>query len=191
MTEHKAPGIDIDAILAEARLPERSVQLCLRGDLQARFEDLEDALEAAQQEPHTESLASSSRGSAVQVAREIEALRGEMLASTLSVTLRALPHREYRSLVAKHPARRDEDGHMIPDDVGLGLNEETFPSALILACWVEPAITESKIRTIIDEKLSNRQFLQLAEAAIEANRGDVDIPFSSAASKVIQTSSGE
>ena len=45
--------------------------------------------------------------------------------------------------------------------------------------------------TLLDEKLSDRQYNDLANLAWMVNRGDVDVPFSYAASRNRQSSSPE
>lgn len=179
--------VDVDALLAQARRPEKTVSLCLRGDLQAEFERL-DVEHAKAVSSATDSLAGNG---ALAIAQEMEALRDQMAESTLTVTLRALPRAEYSALVLAHPERRDEAGDPFPVDRDNGFNVETFYPALIRACVVDPELTETQWSTLLDETLSDRQFDELAYAAVGVNRGPVSVPFSPAASRTLRTSGRE
>lgn len=166
--------VDLDALLAQARLPERTVALCLRGDLQARFEELERQLAAAQAQP-AEKLTDAGR--ARQLAEQMEALRGEMSDSTMVFTLRALPRSGWISLLTAHPAKDKEDE----------FDAETLEPALIRASIVDPVLTDEQWARL-DETLTSAQYGELSGTAWELNRRPVDVPFSPAASRMLQAS---
>jgi hypothetical protein len=182
------PDLDIDAWIDGAQPPERTIALCTRGDLVARFEELERELEVAR-EAQGDSLASGGR--AREIAEEMEALRVAMRASTKTVVLRALvPRKRWQALGEQHPPRRDEDGNVLAEDRRVGVNNDTFWDPAIRACWASPALTKAQLTKLLDV-LSNNQYDTLAALVLEVNMGDVDIPFSPAASRLIQTSSSE
>jgi hypothetical protein len=180
-------GADVLAIIDAAQRPRRSIALCLRGDLVSEYEDLDRQREEAEKTDTGDSLASGS-GTAVIVAR-MDALREEMKASTIVVAMEAIPRREFLKLCSLHPVRRDEDGTPNRDDVGLGVNVETIWGPLIRACWADPVVDKPRLTKLLDDKLSDSQFTQLANLAWLVNRGDVDIPFSYAASRTRQRNS--
>lgn len=187
-TNGAVPDLDIDAIIDSAQLAERTIALCLRGDLQARFEELDREREVAD-EARGDSLASGGR--AREIAEQMEALRAQMRASTISVVLRALPRKKWQALCEQHPPRRDEDGNVLVEDRASGVNNETFWDPAIRACWVSPTLTPARMKRLLDEALSNRQYDLLATLAYTVNNGDVDIPFSPAASRLIRSSESE
>jgi hypothetical protein len=173
--------MDITEALAGARLPEKTVPICLRGDLQARFEELERQLVAAQRDT-SDSLAAGSRPR--ELAEQIEALRREMADHTVTFTLRAVPRRAWTKLVADHPPREDNQVDRV-----LGVNEETFISVLIREATVDPELTDDQW-DLLDEKLTEFQWQKLFNAAWSLNARDVDVPFSHAASTILRATAG-
>jgi hypothetical protein len=177
--------MDLDAfdkLLEQSRLPEATIPLCLRGDLQAQWEELDHRLTALYSDA-SRKLAGASAEEA-ELARRIQELEQEMRDSTLTLRLRALERPEWLELVADHPPREDDKG-----DRMLGFNQKTFFDALVLACLVEPELDEERLSKLMD-KLTDAQFQKLTEAAWGLNRRDVDVPFSSTASHIMTTSAG-
>lgn len=172
-----------DDWLAAARPAERTVQLCLRGDLQAEFEELDRQLESARK-AQPDSLAGGTE--VVVLSQKIEAVRERMQAATVTFRLRALPRRRWRQLMAEHPPRRTDDGKPVETDV-IGVNAETFFDPLVRECTVEPQLTEEQWVRLLDEVLSDRQFDLLMGTAWALNRHDVAVPTSRAASRILQS----
>lgn len=174
--------MDLKTMLAAAHLPERTVPVCLRGDLAAEHEELERRLDEANRRP-AESLAGNGAG---ELADRLEELEAEMRAATVTFRLRALPKPVWRALLAAHPPRQDDDGNPIAEDTAIGINMETFWDAMIRACLVDPMVDDETWDMMAgpDGKLTDRQLGQLADAAWAANRGDVSVPFSRAASQM-------
>lgn len=178
--------MDFDALLDQARPVERTVPLCLRGDLVAEFEALERELAKAQAKANDSLAGSGASG----IAARMEALREQMADSTVEFRLRGLPRPKYRALTAAHPPRQLADGKVHPQDENDGLNVDTFYDALIRACLVGPVLSEAQLTRLLDEALSDRQFEQLAIGAVACCRGSVDVPFSFAASKLTGSGNG-
>lgn len=172
--------IDIKAMLSDAKLPERTVPICLRGDLVAQLEELERQLEDANRRPSNNSLEGNGVGDLVD---RIEALQDEMRASTVTFRLRALPKPKWRALVAKYPPRQDSDGNPNLADLQVGANLEELLDATIRACLVEPEIDDEAWELMAGEdgRLTDKQLGALSDAAWAVNRGDVSVPFSRAA----------
>jgi hypothetical protein len=170
------------AMLAEAKLPERTVQICLRGDLVADHEAAERELEQAQRNP-ANSLAGSG---AAEIAERIEALELEMREHTYDFRLRALPRHTFRALQVGHPPRDGEK-----QDAGFGVNAETFFPALIRATVVDPELDDAEWTDLLDTRLTDYQFQELALGAWMLNAREVDIPFSRAASRLKRATADE
>lgn len=164
---------NLDAALAAAQLPERTVSLCLAGHLQARFEDLERQLKAAQDSPARKLTDVGPQA----IAEQMEALRGEMAESTVVFTLRGLPRKQWHALVAQHPS----------DDPTMAYDAETLGPALVRASVIDPKVSEEQWARL-DEKLTDGQWSQLTDTAWNLNRRAVDVPFSLAASQMLRTS---
>lgn len=167
--------VDLDALLAQARLPERTVALCLRGDLQAKFEELERQLTATQAKPGEKM---TDGGQARKLAEQMETLRGEMADSTVTFTLRALSRSRWAALMAEHPA---------PDDSNMAVDLDALYPALVRECIVEPEMTGERWKKL-DGLLTSGQFEELSDAAMALCRRPVDVPFSPAASRMLATS---
>jgi hypothetical protein len=169
---------DFRALLADAKLPEKTVPTCLRGDLVAAHEAAETELDAASRATG-DSLAGNGAGA---IAERIEALETQMRDSTYPFRFRALPKPRWRALCGEHPPRRGDDGEVVDTD-RIGVNAETFYDAIIRACLVDPQLTDDEWAQL-QNALTDRQYDELAEAAWGVNRREVDIPFSLAASRM-------
>lgn len=179
---------DINRLLDEAKPAEKTFSVCTRQDLVAEHEALAAEFEKARREPSTDSL--SSGGKTRVLAEQLEALEAQMTASTIRLRLRVLPRKAFRKLVAQHPPRKDEVGNAHAED-SLGVNTQTFWDPLIRASIVAPQLDKDRLNRLLDEVLSDRQYEELASACWGLNRWEVDIPFSSAASRLRQSSTPE
>lgn len=165
---------DLSKLLAQARLPERTVELCTRGDLQAQFEDLERQLAEAERNPGTKLTDVGPRV----IAEQIEDLRTEMREATIPLTLRALPRKVWAALLAKHPA---------PKDSNLAFDIDTLGPELMRVSIVDPEMDEEQWAQL-DAVLTDAQFEEITDTAFALNRRAVDVPFSHAASRTLRTS---
>ncbi|GIE30179.1 hypothetical protein Ait01nite_032240 [Actinoplanes italicus] len=180
--------------IAKARLPERTVQLCLNGDLVAEHEEAERELEQAQRNPGN-SLAGNG---AAAIAERIEALEAEMRESTETFVLRALPQKKnprddrptWRELLERHPPRRGDDGEIIEADKSILLDTSTFYEDMIRVCTVSPEMDEDDWEKLFGV-ISSSQYQDLHMAAWLLNRGDINIPFSLAASRMRRATADE
>lgn len=195
---------DISEILASAKLPEDTVEICLRADLVAEHERLDRELQERLEQP-LQKLGGDPRRA--ELAAQIVAIEEQMRESTITIRLRAIPKRRWRQLVMEHPPRLDEDGTRIPADFR-GVNSDTFYDPMIRASVVEPELTDEQWTHLLghtapeaealeaagkggeveDGVLTSRQHDRLFAAAWDLNRDDVVIPFSSAASQLIPNS---
>lgn len=173
--------MDIDAMLAGAKLPEETVPLCLRPDLRDRWHDLNNQLLGARSERKT--MAPTAREH--ELAREIKALEAEISENTLTVRLRGLKHEPWAKLMAEHPPRLDK-----PGDQQSGMNIDTFIPALVRAEIVEPELSEAQFDKLIDV-ITQAQWDDLANAAYSLGRGDRSRPVFSQAASLLIPDSGE
>lgn len=169
---------ELSALLGSAALPERTVEVCLRGDLQAEVEELSRELQQARNGATT----LADRGDLRKLAEQIEKTREAMLESTVVFRLRGLNRTAYSNLLAAHPPR---DGHT--GDSAAGFDVDAFFPALIRACITEPDLTDEQWTHLL-EVLSSGQFDSLYDAALAVCRRKVDVPFSFAASATLLAS---
>lgn len=175
--------------IANAKLPELTVPICLRGDLVAEIEQLDRELVNAGSSP---SSGMEDGARLRELAERIEALRDEMREDDNNHTfvLRALPARDYRALKAQHPPRVDGEGDVVAEDRVLGANIDTLAEPLLRACCVDPVLDDATWRSL-EPVLSDGQYDQLANAALLVNQGAVTVPFSRAASRVMRSTEPE
>jgi hypothetical protein len=89
------------AMLAEAKLPEDVVPTCLRGDLAAEHEQLNEQLERLE-EAAVDSLAGNG---GAELGEQIRELEQQMRDCTYPIKLRALPRPDFRAFLAEFPPR--------------------------------------------------------------------------------------
>lgn len=176
---------DIHALLGEATRAERTVNLCLRGDLQAEWDELRTRFDELGDAPASRMVDGAQRRRLAQQMADVEE---RMRAATVPFRLRALPRREWQALTREHRYRTGPDGKVLPEDAML-VNSETFFEPLVRACVVEPELSDDEWTVLLEDKLTDRQFDVLAAAAWGINRKDVDVPFSSAASRILRSDS--
>lgn len=161
-------------ILEQARRPEDTVELCLRGDLVAQFHALERQLVDA---PRVgQSLSEASPASLL--AAQITALREQMDDAKVTFHLRAMPPREWSDYDATQPAKLDDETDKQHRDRFFAWIVE-----LVSRCLIEPELTPEQVVEVVDV-LSPHQWNQLAERAWTLNTGVVSVPFSAAASAI-------
>jgi hypothetical protein len=157
--------IDLDGLIGAARLPERTYQLCLRGDLQAAYEQAQrDAAAVGAKD----SLAATEASAAVVLA----GLREQMREATVTLTMRALPRRQWQELLHQHPARPDDHFDMLAQ-----YNRDTFFPAAIKACIVDPSMSDGQWEQM-QHVITDGQFGALHEIVVALNMRPVSIPLS-------------
>ncbi|MFG1659085.1 hypothetical protein ACGFIY_21390 [Micromonospora chersina] len=175
-------------MLAAAKLPERTVWICLRGDLVAEFEGLERHLGEVLRVPSN----SAEGDGAGPIAERMEQLRAEMREHTYPFRLRAMKRPRWHQFCNEHPPRKDdESGEILPTDRVRLVNVETFFPALVRESVIDPTLDDSEWTTLLDDALTDHQFGELAQAAWDLNREGVDIPFSPAAFRMTRDTGAE
>ncbi|RSN65415.1 hypothetical protein DMH01_03290 [Amycolatopsis sp. WAC 04182] len=169
---------EFDALLEKAKRPEKDVDLCLRGDLQAEWERLDAQLA----EPSTDTATLAVSKEQREIAKQVVALQEEMKDATLTLRLRALERHAWKKLRADHPPR-DKDPH----DRVMGINNDTFWDALVYVSLVSPKLDAERVARLLDS-LTVSQFDKLTTATWNLNQEDVSVPFSSTASRIAPSS---
>lgn len=173
--------VDVDELIARAKPRETTAQVCLAGDLNARHEQLTRELAAASDSAWIpDSL--SAENPRLATAEQITAIEREMAEQLHTFRFRALPQSKFRELQRAHPARDDA----APREALF--NADTFPSALIAACCVDPEFPSvAKVQELFD-RLGQGAFDTAFSAAWLANTGGGDVPKSVLASATIRSS---
>lgn len=173
----------IDDLIAQARLPERTVPICVRGDLVAELEELDRQYAAAPEAGNDVRLTSGAERR--RIAERAAAVKEQMAAATIVFRLRAMDRNDWDDLLKAHPPREGD-----AEDKENGYDTSTFPNALIKASAVEPELTDERWAAL-EPKLAPVEWSRLGAAALNLNMRSVNIPFSRAASQATQTSSTE
>jgi hypothetical protein len=178
-------SVDLKSKLATAKRPERTVEVCLRGDLQAEFEELDrQARELLDAAPADGRLVGNPERK--RLADEIERLRAEMRESMVVFRLRALPRGRYTALMADHPPVDGNDR-----DRQLGYNPDAFFPDVVLKSIVEPEDIDADTWDALLDALTDHQFDEFVAAVTLLNHRRVDVPFSKAASLLTRPSEPE
>lgn len=174
MTEPEELGFD--QLLEQAQLPEDTVDICLRGDLVAKYNTLHQQLVAIPDpQPGSESLAGNSTKADLQA--QIDAAGKQMRRSTKTFQLRALSDRAFSKFRDQHPPRPEDRRDML-----VGYNRETLGPALVRACLVDPKPSSEQWEKLRDV-LSPGEWSKLDRAVTNLNFSEINVPFSSAASQ--------
>jgi hypothetical protein len=170
---------DVDELIARAKPRETTAAVCLAGDLNARHEELTRQLGDLEEKWIPDSL--SSENPRLALAEQITALEREMTEQLHTFRFRALPKTKFQALQRAHPARDDA---VPPERL---FNVETFPTALVAACCVDPEFPSvAKVDELFD-KLGQGAFDAAFTAAWTANTGGSDVPKSALASITIRS----
>lgn len=165
-------AIDVDALLDEATPRERTIPICLRGDLVAKWEDLTAQFD--------DSSAGDGLGESEKTAglrAQIADVEAQMKTKTMLLRLRALPKPQADKIIVDNVAR---EGNKM--DQQIGYNSEAVEAATIRACVVEPELTAGRWAKLA-AVLNPAQWRSIMQACDALNYTSVDLPFLSAASE--------
>ena len=154
---------DINDLIEQARLPRKTIPVCLRGDLRARWDELHTEFKKAP-------AAGGSLGDAsprAALAQQLEELRAELEANQVPFTFEAWPGPEFSKLLQAHPGKGARAG---------GVDLDALPPALIAACCVDPKMDVEQAGKLLG-RLSAAQGSDLFDAAWSVNQDAVDVPF--------------
>jgi len=155
--------MDLHDLIANASPPARTVELCLRGDLVAKLEQVTRDLALA-----TANKDAAAVESLTKTAAEV---RREMAQAVIVVRFEAIPRREWLALLAEHPPRDDD-----ATDQRVGFNAATLYEAIVRRSWVAPELAPADLDALL-EVVNDGQFNELADAAFSVNTRGAVVPF--------------
>lgn len=169
--------------LKAAKFPEKTVDICLRGDLQSEWEDLHRQLADVETAAAKDKRLNGDKR-AREIAEQITAVQDQMHADTLVFRLRGLPKKQWDKLLKEHPPRKDNT-----EDAQLGYNVDTFMAALIRTCTYSPDdLDDEGWAELLEDVATEWQFAQLQDAALAVNVRKINVPNSFAASQILRPS---
>ncbi|GIH70346.1 hypothetical protein [Sphaerimonospora thailandensis] len=160
---------DINDVIANARPATKTVPLCLAGDLQAEWEDLDRQRRELLAKPREDSLASDG-GELREVEELMDAIREQMAEKVVPFKIQGLPKRPWKALADQHPPREADREN------GLDYHADTFPLAALVACCIDPKMTPEQAERLVDEALTQGQWDELWMAIISVNKLKVNVP---------------
>lgn len=168
----------IEDILAKAQPRERTVRVCIAGDIAGELETLQDELARVSSDWEPSDLTEVHPGR--EIADRMKTLREQARSAEVPFTLRYIGDKAYSDLLAAHPADSDNEA----------FNSATFPRALIAASCVDPVMTEEQAAELF-EKLNQGEIKKLFDAAWDVHNAADVVPFSLAASALLAALGGE
>lgn len=171
---------NIEDILKAAKPRERTVRVCVRGDLASEAERLADELAQVSQEWEPSSIADEHPGR--RIAADLRTAQAAAKAAEEPFVLRFIGDTAYSDLLAAHPS----------DDPKELFDDRTFPTALIVASCVSPKMTAEQAKALF-EVVNRGEQKRLFDAAWEVNNDAASdaSPFSLAASALLAGLGGE
>jgi hypothetical protein len=168
----------IEDILAQATPRERTVMVCIRGDLAGEAERLQDELARVSTDWEPSDLTEVHPGR--ELAVKLKEVREQVKSAEVAFKLRYIGDKAYSDLMAAHPAEDDSQA----------FDSETFPRALIAASCVDPVMTEEQVVQLF-EKINEGEIKKLFDAAWDVHNSSEMVPFSLLASALTAALGGE
>ncbi|MEU3252868.1 hypothetical protein [Streptomyces sp. NPDC006997] len=168
----------IKDILKQAKPRQRTVNVCVRGDLAGEAERLSAELARAAEDWEPSDLTEVHPGR--ELAAKLKAVREQVREAEVPFLLRYIGDRAYSDLVAAHPSEKDEEL----------FDSDTFPKALIAASCADPVMTEDEVAELF-EVINEGEIKKLFDAAWDVHHASDVVPFSLAASALLAGLGGE
>lgn len=163
---------DIEDVIAEAAPQERSVRICVKGGLRAKFEELSERLKAASEDHDSDEPTPEMRV----LAAEVETIRGEIRRSMRKFTLRSIGP-NWTAIRVKHANAQD-----VVHDVA------AYGAELFAAATVSPTMTVEQARRLVDRLNQGDMNALFATAQLANFETTVEVPKSRLASDILEAS---
>lgn len=173
----------LDDLLAQARPITRTVRLCLRGDLIAERQRLEQELAAARAIDKGQNKAPT----APAIAKRIRKVEAEQDAASIEFEVRSIGHRAWDELLDKFPPSDAERERGWSFSNGFQDAACMSSTSLRLDDGELERVTPEQM-VVLSAKLSDQQYTTLWTTVLSVNIGADDIPKSEAATAVLSGS---
>lgn len=173
----------VKALLKKATLPERIIPIVMDRALAGEFERLESQLEdAARRRKSDVRVASELRD----IAKQMNDVREKMRASTIEFQLRGMRGSEWRALKAENPIGDEPT----PVDAYMNADMKAVLNEGVRRSIVSPALDEEDWENLLGA-LTHGEWTKLTDAVYAMNEEETGLPFSRAASMLLQASDDE
>jgi hypothetical protein len=156
-------AFDVDALIATAAPLTAEVEVCGRGDLVERHNQLVRDLHAAEQAGGT---SISGNPEVRRLAEEIVQVEDEQAASRVRFKFKSLSRQAWNDLLAQHPPHKGEN---------LGFHDATFVPAAVAACCMHPGLTVEQA-TALRASLPGGEWDKIEKAVSTLNRVSTPAP---------------
>lgn len=158
--------------MSSPQLTARTATISLyQGDDLDRIEGLRADLARAKSAQSGQARIGDTSADVAAATAALQAACAEAEPRAVVVRVQALGRRQWRSLVADHPARDDDQ-----EDQAMGINGDTFPDALLAASVAEPDFPTPADREAFLDSLSDADFTRLWRTAYVLNRVPAEDP---------------
>ena len=168
----------IEDILAKAKPREKTVMVCIAGDLAGEAERLQDELSRVSEDWEPSDLSEVHPARAI--AEQLKVVHAQVREAEEPFKLRYIGDKAYSDLLAAHPPENEQEA----------FNSETFPRALVAASCVQPVMSEEQVIDLF-EIINEGEIKKLFDAAWDVHNSSDVIPFSLAASALLASLIGE
>jgi hypothetical protein len=168
----------IEEILARAKPREKTIRVCLAGDLAGEAERLQDELSRVSEDWEPDDLTAVHPGRAI--AEQLKTVHEQVRAAEEPFVFRYIGDRAYSDLLAAHPSENSQEA----------FDSEAFPRALVAASCVQPVMTEEQVVELF-EVINEGEIKKLFDAAWDVHNSSDVVPFSLAASALLASLIGE
>jgi len=190
--------IDLDLVLGSAKLPERTVPVCLDGDLLAALQEaqeayaeafsvaVDDAMLQQRVSASTEDMTAVIHAKVADLQAAANAAQAAVRAAQHPFRLRAVPQHMLTSLALAHPPREG-----VKSDQDSGVDTDGFELDLLRASLVDPMPTDEQWTGLLASLHPGEQ-RKLTTAADALSRRQANlVPFSFGASAPTPASGGK
>ena len=167
---------DPGALIRAGKLPEKDFPVCVDPDLVGEYEQLVEMRDAAKDAAKDAGAGSLAGRNTATFDEQITDVKVRMEESTIVLRLRALGRLRWKALKDQHPARKDDEGKPLPEDIFVGVNRESFFNALVRATIVGPALDEADREHLLDELLTDGQWEDLCTICWNMNEQKISVP---------------
>jgi hypothetical protein len=181
--------------LAAAERAQDSMTIHLPGPLRAQWKQVKEEYDRKKAAQTSTQMLNPEPG-LKHLAAQLADLEEQMAENSIEVTVQALRRQRtpstpkdepiWRELCDQHPPRKGKDGKPLPED-SPGVNMDTFPPALIRASIIGPDLSPDEWDLLLHEYMTDRQYDELFGLCWRLNKGTIDIPFSFAVSKTLNS----
>lgn len=167
---------DLDTLLAQATRPERTVRLCLRGDLTAALAQAKADLADAEERGGKSSLADTTLP---RLREKVADLREQVDEATVAFTFQGLSRAQIHTVMRDSPVRKDDKL-----DAAAGYDRDRYSWLLVRASLTAPDLTDEQYERLFGTPdamgsglLTAAQFQRIDQVVSEVTFGSVDVPF--------------